>query len=72
MPTDCSSPSVVLCVEWQIELDQDVNHYLPPGLQVDSVFSTPVNLARLLTHTSGFSDEESGPPPGTGVPSRAL
>jgi CubicO group peptidase (beta-lactamase class C family) len=39
-----------------MELDVDVNEYLPPGLAVDNTCATPVTLARLLTHTSGYTD----------------
>lgn len=54
-----------LHTRWQeetIELDVDVNEYLPPGLAVDDTCATPVTLARLLTHTSGFTEAEAEDP----------
>lgn len=50
-----------LAEQGKIDLDEDIRTYLP-GIEVENPFATPVTVAHLLTHTSGF--EVRDPQPG--------
>ena len=37
-----------------LDLDDDINKYLPENFQLENNYSQPVTIANLLTHTAGF------------------
>jgi len=39
-----------------IELDQDIQHYLPESFQLPTKFDEPIQLLHLMHHTAGFDD----------------
>ena len=45
-----------LLEEGLIELNQDIQHYLPGSFQLPSKFEEPIQLLDLMNHTAGFDD----------------
>lgn len=54
-----ATAAMQLVEQGRINLEGDVNQYLP-HFQVDDRFSEPVTLLHLLTHTSGFDEQNIG------------
>jgi CubicO group peptidase (beta-lactamase class C family) len=44
--------------EGLVDLDADINQYL--DFQIRAIFSEPIKLKHLLTHTAGFEDTPFG------------
>lgn len=46
-----------LVEQHRIDLDDPINRYLPPSLQIpDEGFSEPIRIKHLMTHTAGFEE----------------
>lgn len=48
-----------LVEQGKLDLDADVNHYLP-DFAIPATYPEPITLAHLLTHTAGFEDSSNG------------
>ncbi|MGM0419528.1 MAG: serine hydrolase [Bacillota bacterium] len=44
----------------RLDLEEDINNYLPSDLQFDYNEESPIQLKDLMTHTSGFEDRQIG------------
>ena len=50
-----------LVEQHRVDLDDPINRYLPPSLQIpDEGFSEPIRIKHLMTHTAGFEETVLG------------
>ncbi|HQQ98515.1 MAG TPA: serine hydrolase domain-containing protein [Cyclobacteriaceae bacterium] len=49
-----------LVAQGKLSLDEDINHYMEPDVQVPATFPKPITLKDLMTHTPGFEDKVLG------------